>query len=105
LIGVEYSANLLVVSACIIVILLILNRIQKGEFTINSRLSGSSPKDTTASARFYNRVIYHYDFIHANKNEDPAQKIVEKVSTRLKELKIRHVMSLSRVVRSVGPYW
>lgn len=50
-------------------------------------------------------VIHYYDFIHADKNEDPIQKIVQKVSTRLKELKIRHETSFSRVVRSVGPYW
>ena len=50
-------------------------------------------------------VIHYYDFIHADKNEDPIQKIVGKVSTRLKELNIRHEINFSRVVRSVGPYW
>jgi len=50
-------------------------------------------------------VIHYYDFIHADKNEDPIQKTVGKVSTRLEELNIRHEASFSRVVRSVGPYW
>jgi len=50
-------------------------------------------------------VIHYYDFVHADKYEDPIQKIVGKVSTRLGELNIRHDVSFSRVVRSVGPYW
>jgi len=50
-------------------------------------------------------VIHYYDFIHADKNEDPIQKTVGKVSTRLEELNIGYEVSFSRVVRSVGPYW
>ena len=59
----------------------------------------------TLALKLTGGVIHYYDFIHADKNEDPIQKTVGKVSTRLEELNIGHEVSFSRVVRSVGPYW
>lgn len=59
----------------------------------------------TLALKLTGGVIHYYDFIHADRNEDPIQKVVQKVSTRLKESNIRHGLEFSRVVRSVGPYW
>ena len=47
--------------------------------------------------------IHYYDFIHATKGEDPKQKVVEKVSSRLDDVDFS--IQNSRIVRSVGPNW
>lgn len=47
--------------------------------------------------------IHYYDFIYTTKDEDPKQKVVEKVSSRLDDVDFS--IQNSRIVRSVGPNW
>ncbi len=49
--------------------------------------------------------IHYYDFVHSIKSEDPVKKIIDKVSTRMRELKINFRIKFGKIVRSVGPNW
>ena len=50
-------------------------------------------------------TIHYYDFMNANKIESPIQKTVDKIVSRLKELRILNEITFSRIVRSIGPRW
>jgi len=49
-------------------------------------------------------IIHYYDFIHAKKNENPIQKVEEKISRKLFLIRDFEVNS-GRIVRTVGPRW
>jgi tRNA (guanine37-N1)-methyltransferase len=49
--------------------------------------------------------IHYYDFEHAKKNEDPAEKTKLKVAEKLARLGAAFAVPYSRVVRSTGPNW
>ncbi len=50
-------------------------------------------------------IIHYYDFEHAEKGENPIEKIVRKVSSKLLILNVEFEILFSRIVRSVGPRW
>jgi tRNA (guanine37-N1)-methyltransferase len=50
-------------------------------------------------------TIHYYDFTYAHKNEDPIQKIIEKVTQKLKTQPRYFSIEYGRVVRSTGPNW
>ncbi len=50
-------------------------------------------------------IIHYYDFEHARKDEDPVEKVRNKVSKRLRELNVDFEVISSKVVRGVGPNW
>jgi len=49
--------------------------------------------------------IHYYDFQHATRNENPAEKTKLKVAEKLDRLGISYIFAFSRVVRSTGPNW
>jgi tRNA (guanine37-N1)-methyltransferase len=49
--------------------------------------------------------IHYYDFEHANKNENPAEKAKLKVAETLKSLGVAFEVPFGRVVRTTGPNW
>lgn len=49
--------------------------------------------------------IHYYDFEHATKNDDPVQKVKEKVAEKLRSLSIALESVAGHVVRSTGPNW
>lgn len=49
--------------------------------------------------------IHYYDFVHANKNENPIEKVKKKISVKLSELCIEFHVKFGRIVRTVGPRW
>lgn len=49
--------------------------------------------------------IHYYDFEHANKTENPAEKAKLKVAERLESLGVAFEIPFSRVVRTTGPNW
>jgi len=57
--------------------------------------------------RNFSGWIHYYDFTYAKKNEDPKQKMIKKVESKLGNagFPIDFFIQNSRVVRSVGPNW
>lgn len=49
--------------------------------------------------------IHYYDFEHADKTENPTEKIKLKVAEKLASLNSAFKLPFSRVVRSTGPNW
>jgi tRNA (guanine37-N1)-methyltransferase len=49
--------------------------------------------------------IHYYDFEHAWKNENPIEKVNQKVTERLESLNVAFEIPFGRIVRSVGPNW
>ena len=49
--------------------------------------------------------IHYYDFEHAKKNENPAEKIESKISKKLQTLDVDFNVPFGRVVRVTGPNW
>jgi tRNA (guanine37-N1)-methyltransferase len=49
--------------------------------------------------------IHYYDFEHASKSMNAAEKVKLKVSERLQSLGVNFQVVHSRVVRSTGPHW
>lgn len=50
-------------------------------------------------------IIHYYDFMHAHKHEDPVEKTVTKISSKLENLGVDFNVAYGRVVRAVGPRW
>jgi tRNA (guanine37-N1)-methyltransferase len=50
-------------------------------------------------------VIHYYEFIHAGRGENPIEKGVDKIDTKLMELRVNYRVAASRIVRMVGPRW
>jgi len=50
-------------------------------------------------------TIHYYDFEHATKGEDPIDKVKEKVSSKMENLKARYEILCGRKVRTTGPNW
>jgi tRNA (guanine37-N1)-methyltransferase len=51
------------------------------------------------------RWVHYYDFEHANKRENPAEKVKLKVAERLKGLGVAFEVPSSRIIRTTGPNW
>jgi tRNA G37 N-methylase Trm5 len=49
--------------------------------------------------------IHYYDFEHAEKNENPAEKTTLKAIQKLASLNVAFEFPFSRVVRTIGPNW
>ena len=49
--------------------------------------------------------IHYYDFVHAGKDEEPVEKVRDKVAAKLSELKMNYAVPFGRVVRATGPNW
>lgn len=49
--------------------------------------------------------IHYYDFEHADKNENPIEKVKSKAAERLKSLNTDFEIYFSRIVRTTGPNW
>jgi len=49
--------------------------------------------------------IHFYAFEHANRKENPVEKTVAKVASKLRELRVNFEISFGRVVRTTGPNW
>jgi tRNA (guanine37-N1)-methyltransferase len=49
--------------------------------------------------------IHYYDFVHAGKDEEPVEKVRDKVAANLSELKMNYDVPFGRVVRATGPNW
>jgi tRNA (guanine37-N1)-methyltransferase len=49
--------------------------------------------------------IHYYDFEHADKNENPIEKVKSKAAERLRSLGADFEIYFSRVVRTTGPNW
>jgi tRNA (guanine37-N1)-methyltransferase len=49
--------------------------------------------------------IHYYDFVHAGKDEEPVEKVRDKVAAKLSELKMNYDVPFGRVVRATGPNW
>lgn len=49
--------------------------------------------------------IHYYDFEHANKSENPAEKVKLKVAGTLESLDVAFEVPFGRVVRTTGPNW
>jgi tRNA (guanine37-N1)-methyltransferase len=49
--------------------------------------------------------IHYYDFEYAKKNENPIEKVTQKVISKFESLNLVFEIPLGRIVRSVGPNW
>jgi len=49
--------------------------------------------------------IHYYGFEHADKGENPIERMKEKVSQKLSHISPRFVITFSRIVRTTGPRW
>lgn len=49
--------------------------------------------------------IHYYAFEYAKKNEDPVEKVEEKVSEKLRSLGVNFEVGFGRIVRPIGPRW
>ncbi len=49
--------------------------------------------------------VHYYDFTHAEKGEDPVEKVSAKVSGKIGDLTINFNIPFGRIVRSTGPNW
>jgi tRNA (guanine37-N1)-methyltransferase len=49
--------------------------------------------------------IHYYDFVHAGKGENPVEKVIEKLTAKLRESNVKFDIGFGRVVRATGPYW
>ncbi len=49
--------------------------------------------------------IHYYGFEHADKGEDPIERMKEKVSQKLSHISPRFAITFSRIVRTTGPRW
>ncbi|MGQ9530787.1 MAG: class I SAM-dependent methyltransferase [Candidatus Bathycorpusculaceae bacterium] len=50
-------------------------------------------------------MVHYYDFEHANKNENPIEKVKLKVAEKLGSLSVNFDFPYGRVVRTTGPNW
>jgi len=50
-------------------------------------------------------IIHYYDFTHVGRGENPIDKVRERVSRKLRLLKVDFEVYFGRVVRTVGPRW
>jgi len=50
-------------------------------------------------------IIHYYDFTHARRDENPIDKVREKICDKLHLLKMDFEVCFGRVVRTVGPRW
>ncbi|NIO37271.1 class I SAM-dependent methyltransferase family protein [Candidatus Bathyarchaeota archaeon] len=49
--------------------------------------------------------IHYYDFVHAEKSENPVEKAELRVARRFEDLDANFSVSFGRVVRTTGPNW
>jgi tRNA (guanine37-N1)-methyltransferase len=49
--------------------------------------------------------IHYYDFQHAEKDENPVEKVKTKISRQLSRLNVDFALPFSRIVRDTGPRW
>jgi len=49
--------------------------------------------------------VHYYGFEHANKDENPVEKVKEKVTGKLLQTSSHFVIPYARIVRAVGPRW
>jgi len=49
--------------------------------------------------------IHIYDFVHANKTEDPLQKTFDKIAPKLSQFELSVIRKDMRIVRTIGPNW
>jgi tRNA (guanine37-N1)-methyltransferase len=50
-------------------------------------------------------VVHYYDFIHAERGENPVEKGIHKIDRKLRALDVEYTVTASRIVRMVGPRW
>ncbi|MGB9756243.1 MAG: class I SAM-dependent methyltransferase [Candidatus Bathyarchaeales archaeon] len=50
-------------------------------------------------------LIHYYDFEHARKDENPIEKVKQKVAEKLENLDLTFDFVFGRIVRSTGPNW
>ncbi len=49
--------------------------------------------------------VHYYGFEHAARNEDPIEKVKDKVSQKMRRLNLEFEIPTARIVRPVGPRW
>ena len=49
--------------------------------------------------------IHVYDFVHANRTEDPLQKALERIAPKLSQFELSIIRKDVRIVRTIGPNW
>ena len=49
--------------------------------------------------------VHYYDFVHAARDEEPVEKVRDKVSEKMRNLGLRFEVPTARIVRPVGPRW
>jgi len=49
--------------------------------------------------------IHVYDFVHANRTEDPLQKALERIAPKLSQFELSVIRKDVRIVRTIGPNW
>lgn len=49
--------------------------------------------------------VHYYDFVHAGKDEEPVEKVRDKVAAKLSGLSVNYDVPFGRVVRATGPNW
>ena len=49
--------------------------------------------------------IHIYDFVHAKKGENPLQKTLDKIASRLSQFELSVIRRDARIVRTIGPNW
>jgi tRNA (guanine37-N1)-methyltransferase len=50
-------------------------------------------------------TVHYYDFVHAGKDEDPVEKVKQKVSEKMLKLDTSFKFREGKTVRPVGPRW
>ena len=49
--------------------------------------------------------IHVYDFVHAEKTENPLQKTLDKIAPKLSQFELSVIRKDMRIVRTIGPNW
>ena len=49
--------------------------------------------------------IHVYDFVHAEKTENPLQKTLDKIAPKLSQFDLSVIRKDMRIVRTIGPNW
>jgi len=49
--------------------------------------------------------VHIYDFVHARKGEDPLQKTLDRITSRLSRFEVSVIRKETRIVRTIGPNW
>jgi len=49
--------------------------------------------------------IHIYDFVHAKKSENPLQKTLDKIASKLSQFELSVIRKDTRIVRTIGPNW